>query len=63
MGIIKSGNIVDIIAVDYDLDKNINTIMDVHFLMKEGKAIIIKQFYQSSVCMENREQAQITCIH
>lgn len=27
----------DIIAVDYDLDKNINSILNANFVMKNGK--------------------------
>jgi imidazolonepropionase-like amidohydrolase len=40
MGILKPGYLADIIAVDYDLDKNINAILHVHFVMKDGKTIV-----------------------
>ena len=40
IGIIKTGYLADIIAVDNDLDKNINAIMNVHFVMKDGKVYI-----------------------
>ena len=36
IGILKEGFLADIIAVDIDLDKNINAIMNVHFVMKDG---------------------------
>ncbi|MEP6616729.1 MAG: amidohydrolase family protein [Ginsengibacter sp.] len=42
IGIIKRGYVADIIAVDGDLDKNINAILQVHFVMKEGKIIVEK---------------------
>ena len=37
IGVLKEGFLADIIAVDFDLDKNINAIMNVHFVMKDGK--------------------------
>jgi imidazolonepropionase-like amidohydrolase len=40
IGIIKNGFLADIIAVDNDLDKNINAIMNVHFVMKDGKIYV-----------------------
>ena len=40
IGIIKSGYFADIIAVDNDLDKNINAILNVHFVMKDGKVYV-----------------------
>ena len=40
IGIIKSGYFADIIAVDNDLDKNINAILKVHFVMKDGKVYV-----------------------
>ena len=42
IGIIKTGFLADIIAVDNDLDKNINAIMNVHFVMKDGKVYVNK---------------------
>ena len=36
IGVLKEGFLADIIAVDFDLDKNINAIMNVHFVMKDG---------------------------
>lgn len=42
IGIIKAGYIADIIAVEGDLDTNMNAILQVHFVMKEGKVIIQK---------------------
>lgn len=39
IGVIRKGYWADIIAVDADLDKNIEAIMNVHFVMKEGKII------------------------
>ena len=42
IGIIKKGFYADIIAVDNDLDKNINAIMDVRFVMKDGKVYVNK---------------------
>ena len=40
IGVVKSGYLADIIAVDRDLDKNINAILKVHFVMKDGKVIV-----------------------
>jgi imidazolonepropionase-like amidohydrolase len=40
IGIIKEGFLADIIAVDNDLEKNINAIMKVHFVMKDGKVYV-----------------------
>jgi imidazolonepropionase-like amidohydrolase len=37
LGVLKEGYWADIIAVDNDLEKNIDAIMKVHFVMKEGK--------------------------
>jgi len=42
IGIIKPGYWADIIAVDNDLDININAIMQVHFVMKDGKMYVNK---------------------
>lgn len=42
IGIIKQGYLADIIAVDGDLDKNINAILNVHFVMKDGKVVVNK---------------------
>ncbi len=42
IGIIKKGYLADIIAVGNDLDKNINAILDVHFVMKDGKVYLNK---------------------
>lgn len=39
-GVIKAGFFADIIAVDSDLDKNINAILNVHFVMKDGKVYV-----------------------
>ena len=39
LGVIKKGFWADIIAVDAGLEKNIEAIMNVHFVMKEGKII------------------------
>jgi imidazolonepropionase-like amidohydrolase len=36
IGVLKEGFLADIIAVDNDLDKNINAILNVHFVMKDG---------------------------
>jgi imidazolonepropionase-like amidohydrolase len=41
IGVLKEGFLADIIAVDFDLDKNINAIMNVHFVMKDG-AVYLK---------------------
>lgn len=40
IGVVKAGYLADIIAVDRDLDKDINAIMHVHFVMKDGKVIV-----------------------
>ena len=40
IGIIKTGFLADIIAVDNDLDKNINAVLNVHFVMKDGKVYV-----------------------
>jgi imidazolonepropionase-like amidohydrolase len=37
IGIIKAGYLADLIAVDKNLDKNIQAILNVHFVMKDGK--------------------------
>ncbi len=42
IGILKQGYLADIIAVDNDLNKNINAIMNVHFVMKDGKIFVNK---------------------
>ncbi|HEX6431757.1 MAG TPA: amidohydrolase family protein, partial [Niastella sp.] len=42
LGILKQGYLADIIAVNNDLDKNINAILQVHFVMKDGKVYINK---------------------
>jgi imidazolonepropionase-like amidohydrolase len=42
IGAIKPGYYADIIAVDNDLDKNINAIMNIHFVMKNGKVYVSK---------------------
>jgi imidazolonepropionase-like amidohydrolase len=42
IGIIKQDYLADIIAVDNDLDKNINAILNVHFVMKDGKVYVNK---------------------
>ena len=42
LGIIRQGYLADIIAVDSDLDKNINAILNVHFVMKDGKVYVNK---------------------
>ena len=42
LGVLKKGFLADIIAVDNDLDKNINAILQVHFVMKGGKAYVNK---------------------
>ena len=39
IGILKTGYLADIIAVDRDLDKNIKAILQVHFVMKDGKVV------------------------
>jgi imidazolonepropionase-like amidohydrolase len=40
IGVLKAGYLADIIAVDRDLDKNINAILNVHFVMKDGKVVV-----------------------
>ncbi|HET9055392.1 MAG TPA: amidohydrolase family protein [Chitinophagaceae bacterium] len=40
LGVIKEGYLADIIAVDSDLEKNINAILNVHFVMKDGKVYV-----------------------
>jgi imidazolonepropionase-like amidohydrolase len=40
IGVLKPGYLADIIAVDKDLDKNIDAILHVHFVMKDGKVIV-----------------------
>ena len=40
VGILKKGYLADIIAVDNDLDKNINAILNTHFVMKDGKIYV-----------------------
>ncbi len=42
IGIIKAGYLADIIAVDNDLEQNINAILHVHFVMKNGKIYVNK---------------------
>jgi imidazolonepropionase-like amidohydrolase len=42
IGVIKPGFWADIIAVDNDLDKNIHAILNVHFVMKDGKVYVNK---------------------
>ena len=42
LGVLKQGFLADIIAVDNDLDKNINAILQVHFVMKDGKVYVNK---------------------
>ena len=42
LGVLKQGFPADIIAVDNDLDKNINAILQVHFIMKDGKVYVNK---------------------
>ncbi|HVS98590.1 MAG TPA: amidohydrolase family protein, partial [Puia sp.] len=39
IGVVKAGYLADIIAVDRDLDKNIDAILHVHFVMKSGVVI------------------------
>jgi imidazolonepropionase-like amidohydrolase len=43
LGVLKHGFLADIIAVDNDLDKNINAILQVHFVMKDGKVYVNKK--------------------
>lgn len=40
IGALKAGYLADIIAVDKDLDKNINAILHVHFVMIGGKVLV-----------------------
>lgn len=40
VGVLKPGYLADIIAVDRDLDKNIDAILHVHFVMKDGKVVV-----------------------
>lgn len=40
IGALKEGFLADIIAVDFDLEKNIGAIMNVHFVMKDGKVYL-----------------------
>ena len=40
IGIIKAGFFADLIAVDPELDKNIKAILQVHFVMKDGKVYV-----------------------
>lgn len=42
VGKLKKGFLSDIIAVDNDLEKNIYAIMNVHFVMKDGKVFLNK---------------------
>ena len=42
IGVIKPGAFADIIAVDQDIDKNINHILQVQFVMKNGKVYVNK---------------------
>ena len=42
IGVLKAGYLADIIAVDRDLEKNIDAILRVHFVMKNGKVIVSK---------------------
>jgi imidazolonepropionase-like amidohydrolase len=42
IGVLKAGYLADIIAVDRDLDRNIDAIMHVHFVMKGGKVAVGK---------------------
>ena len=42
LGVLKQGFLADIIAVDNDLDKNIQAILQVHFVMKDGKVYVNK---------------------
>ncbi len=42
IGKIKRGYLADIIAVDNDLEKNIQAILHVHFVMKDGKIFLNK---------------------
>ncbi|HXB33297.1 MAG TPA: amidohydrolase family protein [Puia sp.] len=40
IGVLKAGYWADIIAVDKDLEKNIDAILHVHFVMKGGKVVV-----------------------
>jgi imidazolonepropionase-like amidohydrolase len=40
IGVLKAGYWADIIAVDNDLEKNIDAILHVHFVMKDGKVVV-----------------------
>lgn len=40
VGVLKRGAWADIIAVDGDLDTDIHAIMNVHFVMKDGKVVV-----------------------
>jgi len=40
IGVLKAGYWADIIAVDNDRDKNINAILHVHFVMKDGEVVV-----------------------
>jgi imidazolonepropionase-like amidohydrolase len=40
IGVLKPGYLADIIAVDRDLDKNIDAILHVHFVMKDGVVVV-----------------------
>jgi imidazolonepropionase-like amidohydrolase len=42
IGIIKTGYLADIIAVDNNLDEDIHAILNVHFVMKDGKIYVNK---------------------
>ena len=42
IGVLKEGFLADIIAVDFNLDKNIDAIMNVHFVMKGGQVYLKK---------------------
>jgi len=42
IGIIKQGYLADIIAVPEDIDNNINAILNVQFVMKDGKVYVNK---------------------
>jgi len=42
IGIIKKGFFADIIAVDNSIETNINAVLDVRFVMKDGKVIVNK---------------------
>ncbi len=42
IGVIKPGAFADLIAVDHDIDKNINFILQIQFVMKNGKVYVNK---------------------